>query len=141
MAKELVNTLKLLIPAGKANPAPPLGPMLGQNGIDIQSFCKEFNDKTRDMGDTVIPVVVEVFKDRSFRMVIKQPTVVSMLKKKANITKGSSNPATEKVGKITRKDLLELAERKLKDLNTQNIESAVKIVEGTAKSLGLEIID
>ncbi|BCX13814.1 MAG: 50S ribosomal protein L11 [Candidatus Dojkabacteria bacterium] len=141
MAKELVKSLKLLIPAGKANPAPPLGPMLGQNGIDIQSFCSEFNEKTRDMGDSVIPVIVHVYKDRSFKMVIKKPTVVSMLKKKANIQKGSSNPSTNKVGKISKQALKEIAEIKLADFNTNNLDSAIKIVEGTAKSLGLEITD
>lgn len=141
MAKEIKSTFKLLIPAGKANPAPPLGPVLGQNGIDIQGFCGEFNDKTKDMGNDVLPVIVTVYDDRSFRMVIKQPTVTSMLLKKVNLQKGSANPTKEKVAKLKRGDLKEIAERKLPDLNTKNLVSAIKTVEGTAKSLGIEITD
>lgn len=141
MAKEIVSSFKLLIPAGKANPAPPLGPMLGQNGIDIQGFCSEFNDKTRDMGNDVLPVVVTVFEDRSFRMVIKQPTVTGMLLKKIGKQKGSANPSKEKIAKLKREDLREIAEKKLPDFNTKNVESAMSIVAGTARSLGIDIID
>lgn len=139
MAKEVSNVIKLQIVAGKATPAPPLGPVLGQSGINIQEFCTEFNNKTREMGSDDLPVVVTVYKDRTFRMVIKQPTVAGMLKKKAGIEKGSANPNLTKVGKVSSADVKEIAERKLPDLNTKNINSAIKIVEGVAKSLGIDV--
>lgn len=141
MAKEITNVFKLQIDAGKANPAPPIGPILGQNGINIQAFCSEFNGKTAAMGNDEIPVIVTVFKDRSFKMVLKEPTVAGMVKKKFKIEKGSATPNKLKVAKIKRKDLEEIAVRKLPDLNTKNLKSAYKIIEGTAKSLGAEIID
>lgn len=141
MAKEITNVFKLQIQAGKANPAPPIGPILGQNGINIQQFCQEFNAKTAAMGNDEIPVVVTVYKDRSFKMVLKQPTVAGMIKKKFRIEKGSATPNKDKVAKIKRKDLQEIAEKKLPDLNTKKLDSALKIVEGTAKSLGAEVID
>lgn len=141
MAKEITNIFKLQIKAGKANPAPPIGPILGQNGINIQAFCTEFNAKTAQMGDDEIPVVVTVFKDKSFKMVLKQPTVAGMIKKKFRIEKGSATPNKEKVAKIKRKDLVEIAEKKMPDLNTKIPASALKIVEGTAKSMGAEVID
>ncbi len=141
MAKEITSVFKLQIKAGKANPAPPIGPILGQNGINIQAFCTEFNAKTAPMGDDEIPVIVTVFKDRSFKMVLKQPTVAGMIKKKLRLEKGSATPNKEKVGKVKRKDLVDIAERKLPDLNTKKMESALKIVEGTAKSLGIEVTD
>jgi len=139
MAKEIINNLKLIIQAGKANPAPPIGPTLGQNGIPIQEFCNEFNNKTKDFGNDLIPVTVTVYKDRTFKLTLKQPIVSGMLKNKAKISKGSATPNKEKVGSLTKKDLLEIAKRKLPDLNTDKLDSAVKIVEGTAKSLGIEI--
>ncbi len=141
MAKEISGILKLQIHAGKANPAPPIGPILGQNGINIQQFCTEFNSKTADMGDFEIPVVVTVFKDRSYKMVLKQPTVTGMLKKKLNLEKGSATPNKDKIAKVKRNDLKEIAERKMPDFNTKKIDSAIKIVEGTAKSLGIEVTD
>lgn len=138
--KEIQAIVKLQIQAGKATPAPPLGPILGQNGVAIPDFCSQFNDKTRDKeGD--LPVELTVYKDRSFSMVIHEPTAAGMVKKAAGIEKGSANPKKEKVGKIRRQQIREIAERKMPDLNTQNIESAMRVIEGTAKSFGLEIID
>lgn len=139
MAKEVEKYLKLEIPAGTATPAPPLGPILGQNGINIQGFCTEFNGKTADQRGDVLPVVVHIYKDRSFKMIIKQPTVASLIKKKFNITKGSATPNKDKIKKIKKKELLEIAERKMPDLNTKNIDSALNIVAGTAKSLGIDV--
>ncbi len=138
-AKEVVAKLKLVIPAGKATPAPPIGPILGQNGIPIQEFCTEFNNKTREIGNFEIPVAVDVYKDRTFKMRIFQPTVASMLKQKFNIQKGSGTPNKEKVKKIKFNDLKEIAERKLQDLNTKDVAAAMKIVAGTAKSMGIEV--
>lgn len=137
--KEVKTIFTVQIPAGKATPAPPLGPILGQNGVVIPEFCNEFNEKTRDLGDDVLPVVVTVFGDNSFKMKIKKPTVSSMLKKASGIEKGSANPKTEKSGSVTKSQVKEIAERKLPDLNTRDIEAAMKIVEGTANSMGLEI--
>ncbi len=139
--KEISSKVKLQIPAGKATPAPPLGPILGQNGVAIPDFCNQFNDKTRDKMGDILPVDLTVYKDRSFSMVIHEPTMAGMVKKAAGIEKGSANPKKEKVGKIRRKQLREIAERKLPDLNTQDIEAAMHTAEGTARSLGLEIID
>jgi large subunit ribosomal protein L11 len=141
MAKEIINVLKLQMPAGKANPAPPIGPILGQNGLPIPQVCQEFNAKTASMGDDIIPVIITIYKDRSYKMAFKQPTVAGMILKKTRIKKGSATPNKEKVGKIKKAELKEIAEKKMPDLNTKNLESAVSIVEGTAKSLGLDIID
>lgn len=139
-AKEISSIFKMEIPAGKANPAPPIGPILGQNGINIQEFCNEFNNKTKDMMGDVLPLVVTVYKDRSFKMQIKQPTVSGLIKKKFNIQKGSGTPNKDKIKKVKREDLREIAERKLPDLNTKNIESAINIVAGVAKSMGIDVI-
>jgi large subunit ribosomal protein L11 len=139
--KEIQNKIKLQIQGGRATPAPPLGPILGQNGIAIPDFCNQFNEKTREKGADLLPVDVTIYKDRSFTMVIHEPTMASMVKKAAGIDKGSANPKKDKVGKIRRKQLREIAERKMPDLNTSSIESAMKTAEGTARSLGLEIID
>ncbi|GAB4285829.1 MAG: 50S ribosomal protein L11 [Candidatus Dojkabacteria bacterium] len=141
MAKEIIGKVKLQVPAGKATPAPPLGPILGQNGINIQEFCTEFNNKTGDMGNAEVPVVITVFKDRSFKMLIKQPTIVSMLKSKFGIQKGSSTPNKQKIKTVRKADLVEIAEKKLPDLNTKSIESATNIVAGVAKSMGIEVLD
>jgi len=141
MAKVVVNTIRLEIKAGKANPAPPIGPILGQNGIQIQAFCTEFNAKTSSMGDDIIPIVVQVFKDRTYKITYKQPTVAGMLKKMMKLEKGSATPNKLKIGKVKKADLIEIAEKKMPDLNTKKKESAIKIVEGVAKSLGIEIQD
>ena len=141
MAKKVVEVLKLQIPAGKANPSPPVGPALGQRGINIMEFCKAFNEKTKDMMGFTIPVEITVYNDRSFTFVTKQPPATDLIKKAAGITKGSSNPLKDKVGKITKEQLKEIAEKKLPDLNTDDIEVAMKIIAGSAKSMGIEIVD
>ena len=141
MAKKVVEVLKLQIPAGKANPSPPVGPALGQRGINIMEFCKAFNEKTKDMMGFTIPVEITVYNDRSFTFITKQPPATDFLKKAAGIQKGSSNPLKEKVGKITKAQLREIAEKKLPDLNTDDIEVAMKIIAGSAKSMGIDIVD
>lgn len=141
MAKKVVEVLKLQIPAGKANPSPPVGPALGQRGINIMEFCKAFNEKTKDMMGFTIPVEITVFNDRSFTFITKQPPATDLLKKAAGIQKGSSNPLKDKVGKITKEKLKEIAEKKLPDLNTDDIEVAMKTLAGSARSMGIEIVD
>jgi len=141
MAKKVVEVLKLQIPAGKANPSPPVGPALGQRGINIMEFCKAFNEKTKDMMGYNIPVEITVYSDRSFTFITKQPPATDFLKKAAGIQKGSSNPLKDKVGKITKAQLREIAEKKLPDLNTDDVEVAMKIIAGSAKSMGIEIVD
>ncbi|EDM23151.1 50S ribosomal protein L11 [Caminibacter mediatlanticus] len=141
MAKKVVEVLKLQIPAGKANPSPPVGPALGQRGINIMEFCKAFNEKTKDMMGFTIPVEITVYSDRSFTFITKQPPATDLLKKAAGIQKGSSNPLKEKVGKITKAQLREIAEKKLPDLNTDDIEVAMKTLAGSARSMGIEIVD
>ncbi|WP_024788388.1 MULTISPECIES: 50S ribosomal protein L11 [unclassified Lebetimonas] len=139
MAKKVIDVLKLQIPAGKANPSPPVGPALGQRGINIMEFCKAFNEKTKDMMGYNIPVVITVYADRSFTFITKQPPVTDFLKKAAGIAKGSSNPLKDKVGKLTKAQLKEIAEKKLPDLNTDDVEEAMKIIAGSARSMGIEI--
>lgn len=141
MAKKIKTMIKLQIPAGKANPAPPVGPALGQHGLNIQDFCSKFNEATKKMGDDVIPVEITVFEDRTYTFRTKTPPVPNLLKKAAGIEKGSGNPLKTKVGSVTRAQVREIAERKMPDLNTENIESAVKMVEGTAKNMGLTVKD
>jgi len=141
MAKKVMEVLKLQIPAGKANPSPPVGPALGQRGINIMEFCKAFNEKTKDMMGFTIPVEITVYNDRSFTFITKQPPATDFLKKAAGIQKGSSNPLKEKVGKITKAQLREIAEKKLPDLNTDDVEVAMKIIAGSAKSMGIDIVD
>ena len=141
MAKKVIEVLKLQIPAGKANPSPPVGPALGQRGINIMEFCKAFNEKTKDMMGYTIPVEITVYNDRSFTFITKQPPVTDFLKKAAGIQKGSSNPLKEKVGQITKAQLREIAEKKLPDLNTDDIEAAMRTIAGSAKSMGIEIVD
>jgi len=141
MAKKIQEVLKLQIPAGKANPSPPVGPALGQRGVNIMEFCKAFNEKTKDMMGFNIPVEITVYNDRSFTFITKQPPATDLLKKAAGIQKGSSNPLKNKVGKITKAQLKEIAEKKLPDLNTDDIEAAMKIIAGSARSIGIEIVD
>jgi len=140
MAKEITNKFKLVIAAGKANPAPPIGPILGQNGINIQQFCTEFNGKTAQLGNFDIPVLITVFKDRSFKMEIKQPTIASMIKDKVKVQKGSATPNKDKIGKIKKSDLEDIAQKKMVDLNTKKLNSAINTVAGVAKSLGVDVI-
>ncbi len=140
MAKKITGYIKLQVPAGKANPAPPIGPALGQHGVNIMEFCKAFNAKTaNDDPDMKIPVVITVYGDRSFTFETKTPPVADLLKKAAGIPKGSGKPNREKVGTISADKIREVAERKMPDLNAANIESAIKTVEGTARSMGLTI--
>lgn len=138
--KEVVAQVKLQIPAGKANPAPPVGPALGPHGINIMEFCKQFNAKTQAMGDTIIPVVITIYKDRSFTFITKTPPASELIKKAAGIIKGSSVPNKDKVGKITMTQVREIAQTKLPDLNTQSLEAAIEMIKGTARSMGVEIV-
>lgn len=139
MAKNIKTILKLQIPAGQANPAPPVGPALGQHGINIQDFCQRFNEATKDKGVDLIPVEITIYEDRSFDFKLKTPPASYLIKKAAGVEKGSSDPHKKKVGKISREDLRKIAEKKLEDLNARNIEAAMKIIEGTAKNMGIEI--
>jgi len=137
MAKKITGLIKLQIPAGKANPSPPVGPALGQHGVNIMEFCKAFNSKTQDKQGLIIPVVLTVYKDRSFSFITKTPPAAVLLKKAAKIEKGSGEPNREKVGKVTREQVKEIAEHKMVDLNANDIEMAMRIIEGTARSMGL----
>ncbi len=139
--KKVSAFIKLQVPAGKANPSPPVGPALGQHGVNIMQFCKEFNARTAQQGDLIIPVVITVFSDRSFTFVTKTPPAAVLLKKAAGIEKGSGEPNKNKVGKVTRKQVREIAQLKLPDLNTTNLDSAIRTVEGAARSMGLEVIE
>jgi large subunit ribosomal protein L11 len=139
MAKEVSAQIKLQIPAGKANPAPPVGPSLGQHGVNIMEFCKQFNAKTQKDGDSIIPVIITVYKDRTFSFIMKTPPASDLLKKAAGIIKGSGVPQKDKVGIITRQQLNEIARKKMADLNAADVEGAAKIIEGTARSMGVVI--
>ena len=141
MAKQVVAQIKLQIEAGQASPAPPVGPALGQQNVPIMDFVRQFNDRTGKMEPgTVIPVIISVFKDRTFSFILKSPPASYLLKKAAGIAKGSGEPNKEKVGKITRPQLEEIAKAKMEDLNAYDLDAAVKIIEGTAKNMGLEIV-
>ncbi len=140
MAKEVLAVVKIQIPAGKANPAPPVGPALGPHGINIMDFCNQFNAKTASMGDTIVPAVLTIYKDRSFSFITKTPPASELIKKAAGIIKGSSVPNKDKVGKITMKQVTEIAKTKLPDLNAYDLDNAAKIISGTAQSMGVEII-
>ena len=139
MAKEVMTQIKLQIPAGKANPAPPVGPSLGQHGVNIMDFCKQFNAKTQKEEGSIIPVVITVYKDRSFTFITKTPPASDLLKKAAGLIKGSGLPHKEKVGRITQAQLEEIGKQKAVDLNAIDIEGAVKIIEGTARSMGITV--
>ena len=141
MAKKIVGELKLQIPAGKANPSPPVGPALGQRGVNIMEFCKAFNEKTKDMGSFNIPVIITVYQDKSFTFITKKPPVTDLIKKAAGIQKGSDNPLKNKVAKLTKAQVLEIAKTKSEDLNAKDIDGAVKIVEGSARSMGVEVVE
>ena len=139
--KKVTAIIKLQCPAGNANPAPPVGPALGQHGLNIMQFCKEFNARTAKDGDLIIPVLITAYADRSFTFVTKTPPASILLKKAAKIDKGSGEPNKNKVGKVSKKQVREIAELKLPDLNTTNIESACRSVAGTARSMGLDVVD
>ena len=141
MAKEITGFVKLQIPAGKANPAPPVGPALGQHGVNIMEFCKQFNARTQGQENTIIPVVITVYKDRTFSFVTKTPPASDLLKKAAAITKGSKVPNKEKVASINRAKILEIAKTKMPDLNAYDVDHAARIIEGTARSMGITIED
>lgn len=141
MAKKVIGMVKLQVPAGQATPSPPVGPALGQHGVNIMEFCKAFNARTQGQEGMIIPVVVTVYADRSFTFVTKTPPTPILLKRVAQIAKGSGQPNREKVGRVTRSQVLEIAKTKLPDLNTQDLEAAVRSVEGTAKSMGIEIVE
>ncbi|HOK35266.1 MAG TPA: 50S ribosomal protein L11 [Candidatus Pacearchaeota archaeon] len=139
MMKKIIANIKLQIPAGKANPAPPIGPALGQHGLPIAEFCQKFNEATKDKVGDIIPVEITVFEDRTYEFKLKTPPVSSLLKKAAGIEKGSGEPNKTKVGKVTEAQIEEIAKRKIEDLNTDDLEQAKKIVKGTARSMGIEI--
>lgn len=139
MAKEIKTIIKLQIPAGKANPAPPVGPALGQHGLNIQQFCAQFNDMTKDKGTSIIPVEITVYVDRTFDFKLKTPPASDLLRKAAGVEKGSGTPNKKKAGKITRAQLREIAETKMPDLNANDVDAAMNIIEGTAKNMGITI--
>ncbi|CAM2748100.1 50S ribosomal protein L11 [Helicobacter felis] len=139
MAKKVVGEIKLQIPAGKANPSPPVGPALGQRGVNIMEFCKAFNEKTKDMGNFNIPVIITVYQDKSFTFITKKPPMTDLIKKASGVEKGADNPLKNKVGKLSMQQVEEIAKNKLEDLNTTDLEAAKRIVMGSAKSMGIEV--
>jgi large subunit ribosomal protein L11 len=141
MAKKVKAIVKLQIIAGKANPAPPVGPALGQHGVNIMAFCKEYNARTASQAGTVIPVEITIFSDQSFTFVTKTPPAVDLIKQAAGVQKGSGKPNQDKVGKITSKQVRDIAELKLKDLNAYDVENAMRMIEGSARSMGINVVD
>ncbi|MCM8765267.1 MAG: 50S ribosomal protein L11 [Candidatus Omnitrophica bacterium] len=141
MPKKAVAQIKLHIPAGQANPAPPVGPALGQHGVNIMQFCKQFNEQTKNKEGLILPVVITVFEDKSFTFIIKSPPTSILIKRMANLAKASGTAGKEIIGKITKKQVEEIARQKIKDLNTSDINRAIKIVEGTARSMGIEVVE
>ena len=141
MAKKKTGEIKLQIPAGQANPAPPVGPALGQHGVNIMGFCKEFNAATKDQAGMIIPVVISVYQDKSFTFITKSPPASALLKKAAGIASGSKTPNKDKVGKVTRKQVLEIVKIKMKDMNAASEEAALRVVSGTARSMGIEVLE
>ncbi len=141
MSKKVIGEIRLQLPAGAANPAPPVGPALGAKGVNIMAFCKDFNARTKEQAGTVLPVVITVYADRSFSYILKSPPAPILLKKAAGIAKGSGIPNRDKVGKVTRKQIDEIVEIKKKDLNAADADQAAKIIMGTARSMGIEVVD
>jgi large subunit ribosomal protein L11 len=141
MAKKVIGTVRLQIPAGQANPAPPVGPALGSQGVNIMAFCKDFNAKTQDRAGLVIPVVITVYADRSFTFIMKSPPASALLKRAAGLAKGSGVPNREKVGKVTKAQVREIAKLKQQDLNASSEEAAMRMVEGTARSMGVDVTE
>ena len=139
MAKKIISTIKLYCPAGQANPAPPVGPALGQHGVNIMEFCKKFNEMTKAQEGLLLPVVISVYEDKSFSFVVKSPPCSVLLKRACGLAKASGTPNKEKVGKVTKEQVIDIAKMKAKDLNTDNVDKAIKIIEGTARSMGIEI--
>jgi len=140
MAKELTTQIKLYVPGGQANPAPPVGPALGQHGVNIMNFCKQFNDKTKDKQGLVLPVIINVYKDKSFDFIIKTPPSTFLIKIAPNLAKASGQAGKEKIASLTKKQVEEIVKSKLKDLNTEDLEKAAKIIEGTARSMGIDVL-
>jgi large subunit ribosomal protein L11 len=141
MSKKIQGYIRLQLPAGAANPAPPVGPALGAQGVNIMAFCKEFNAKTKDQNGMILPVIITVFSDKSFTFILKSPPASVLLKKAANIASGSARPNQDKVGKVSRKQLLEIYRLKQKDLNANNDEAGIRIIAGTARNMGIEVVD
>jgi large subunit ribosomal protein L11 len=141
MAKKIKAVVKLALNAGKATPAPPVGPALGQHGINIMAFCKDYNARTAHMAGSIVPAEITIFQDNSFRFVLKTPPATDLLKKAAGISKGSKDPASTKAGTVTRQQVREIAEQKMNDLNAYDVENAMKMVEGTARSMGIRVVD
>jgi large subunit ribosomal protein L11 len=141
MAKKVAKVIRLQIPAGKANPAPPIGPALGAAGVNIMGFCKEFNAKTQEFGGDILPTVITVYQDKSFSFITKRPPVSEMIKKSANIEKGSATPNRTKVGKLTRNQVRKIAEEKTIDMNAASLEAAMNTVAGTARSMGIDVVE
>lgn len=141
MAKKIKTTIKLQLPAGAATPAPPVGTVLGPQGINLAEFCKQFNDATKDMKGDIVPAAITIYEDRSFKFVLKTPPAAALLKKAAGIEKGSGNPLTTKVGKVTKADVRAIAEKKLPDLNTTDLDAAERIIRGTARNMGIEVTE
>ncbi|MDD3466881.1 MAG: 50S ribosomal protein L11 [Campylobacterales bacterium] len=141
MAKKVVGEIKLQIEAAKANPSPPIGPALGARGVNIMEFCKAFNEKTKDQAGWRLPVVITVYADKSFTFITKQPPMTELIKKTAKIDKGSNNPLKDKVGKLTKAQVMEIVDRKIVDMNTTDREAAARIVEGSARSMGIVVAD
>jgi large subunit ribosomal protein L11 len=140
MAKKVTGSIKLAIAAGQANPAPPVGPALGQHGVNIMAFCKEFNAATKEQAGLIIPVIITVYQDKSFTLVYKSPPASILLKKAAGVASGSKTPNKDKVGKVTRKQILEIVKMKQKDLNVNSEDAAVRLISGTARSMGIEVV-
>ncbi|MCF6158140.1 MAG: 50S ribosomal protein L11 [wastewater metagenome] len=141
MAKEVLTKIKLQCPGGQATPAPPVGPALGQHGVNIGQFVKQFNDRTKDLQGVLTPVELTVYKDKTFTFIIKSPPASILLKQLAGVAKGSSEPNKQKIGQVTHEQLKEIANKKLADLNVDNIDAAVKIIEGTARTMGIKVVD
>lgn len=140
MAKEVVAQIKLYVPAGQANPAPPVGPALGQHGVNIMGFCKAFNEKTKDKEGLILPAVISVYKDKSFDFIVKTPPSAVLIKKAANLAKASGMAGKEKIAKITKKQVEEIAKTKMEDLNTSDIDKAMEMISGTARSMGIKVV-
>ena len=141
MAKEVVTQIKLYVPAGQANPAPPVGPALGQHGVNIMMFCKQFNERTKGREGLILPAVITVYKDKSFDFIVKSPPSSVLIKRAANLAKASGTAGKEKIASLTKKQIEEIAKQKMEDLNTADMKQAVKVIEGTARSMGIEVKD
>ena len=141
MAKEVLKLIKLQAPGGQATPAPPIGPALGQHGVNIGQFVSQFNERTKEMNGTIVPVVISVYKDKSFSFEVKSPPASVLLKKAAEVAKGSGTPNKEKVGKVTAEQVRQIAQTKMRDLNTQRVDKAEKIIRGTARSMGIDVVE